>query len=168
MDSQQTAAISVPSSAYLYQRGESELRWLGETQTHFLATGAQTGAAFCLVDERAVLGEAVHLHRHPQDMESFFVVEGEITIYIGDRPGARAKAGAFAHIPAGEVHGFRVTSETARYLILTTAHHGEFYRAISLPSEADNRPPSGHLPEGAIRQACIDYDIEFVGPLPKA
>ncbi len=59
------------------------------------------------------------------------MLEGEITLYIGDRPGERAGAGSFAHVPGGTVHGFRVESETARYLILTTPRHGRFYRAIT-------------------------------------
>ena len=57
---------------------------MGETSTYFLATGEQTGGAFTLVDERAKRGESVPLHLHRDDMESFYVVEGEITLYIGD------------------------------------------------------------------------------------
>jgi quercetin dioxygenase-like cupin family protein len=87
------------TGAYVYQPGEGELRWMGETSTYFLATGEQTGGAFCLVDERASRGESVPLHRHRDDMESFYVVEGEITLYIGDQPGVRAPAGSFAHLP---------------------------------------------------------------------
>ena len=55
---------------YLYQPGESELRWMGRTSTHFLATGDQTGGTFSLVDEQASRGESVPLHRHRDDMES--------------------------------------------------------------------------------------------------
>ena len=44
----------------------------------------------------------------------------------------RAPAGTFAHLPGGTVHGFRIESETARYLIRTTPRHGRFYRAIRL------------------------------------
>ena len=53
---------------------------MGETSTYFLATGEQTGGAFCLVDEHASRGESVPLHRHRDDMESFYVLEGEITL----------------------------------------------------------------------------------------
>jgi len=80
------------TGAYLYQPGQGELRWMGETSTYFLATGELTGGAFCLVDEQAGQGESVPLHRHPDDMESFYVLEGEITLYIGDQPGVRVKS----------------------------------------------------------------------------
>ena len=125
------------TGAYVHLPGDSELRWMGETFTYFLATGEQTGGAFALVDEQANRGDSVPLHVHREDMESFYVLDGEITIYVGDEPGVRAGAGSFAHIPGGTVHGFRIESETARYLILTTPRHGEFYRAITNPSQPD-------------------------------
>ena len=151
---------------YLYRPGDAELRWMGRTSTHFLATGEQTGGAFSLVDERATRGETVPLHRHPEDMESVYVVEGELRLYLGDQPGASAPAGSFAHIPGGAVHGFRVESERARYLLLTTARHGEFYRAITLASRPGGLPPLEALDGARIKQASRDYGIEFVGPLP--
>jgi quercetin dioxygenase-like cupin family protein len=133
---------------------------MGETSTQFLATGAQTGGAFALVEERANRGVSVPLHRHDDDMESFFVLEGEIAFFLGGQPGVRASAGAFAHIPGGTIHGFRVESETARYLILTTPRHAQFYRAITVPS------PRAAVAGAVVREACKEYGIEFVGPLP--
>lgn len=52
------------AEAYIYDTGEGEVRWMGETSTIFLATGALTGEAFGLVEERAIRGEAVPLHMH--------------------------------------------------------------------------------------------------------
>ena len=153
-------------SAYVFQPGEAELRWLGETSAYFLATGTETGGEFCLVDEQGNRGESVPLHRHPDDMESFYVLEGELTLYVGDRPGVRAPAGSFAHIPGGTVHGFRIESEKARYLILTTARHGDFYRAITRASQPGGRPPDESVEGPQIKQAGKDYGVEFVGPLP--
>jgi quercetin dioxygenase-like cupin family protein len=158
--------VARATDAYINLPGESELRWMGATSTSFLATGEQTGGAFALVDERATRGESVPLHRHPDDMESFYVVEGEITLFVGDEPGVRAGAGSFAHLPGGTVHGFRIESDVARYLILTTPRHGEFYRAITLPSQADGLPPLESIDGPQIKKASKDYGIEFIGPLP--
>lgn len=64
-------------------------------------TGEQTGGAFCFVDERGKRRDSVPLHKHPDDMESFYVLEGELTLFVGDGPGVVAPAGSFAHIPGG-------------------------------------------------------------------
>jgi quercetin dioxygenase-like cupin family protein len=151
---------------YTYQPGRAELRWLGETSAYFLATGEKTGGAFCLVDERAIRGESVPLHRHPDDMESFYILEGELTLYVGDQAGVRMPAGSFAHLPGGTIHGFRIESDSARYLLLTTPRHGEFYRAITLGSRPGGLPPTESIQGPKIKQASEDYGVEYIGPLP--
>ena len=158
--------MGTETGAYLHQPEASELRWMGETSTYFLATGEQTGETFTLVDEQAKRGESVPLHLHRDDMESFYVVEGEITLFISDQRGVLARAGSFAHLPGGTVHGFRIESETARYLILTTPRHGRFYRAITLPSRSGGLPPLESVDGSQIEKACEEYGVEFVGPLP--
>jgi len=155
-----------PTGAYVQQSGEGELRWMGETSAYFLADGERTGGTFALVDERANRGMSVPLHLHRDDMESFYVIEGEITFFLGDQPGIRATAGSFAHVPGGTVHGFRIESETARYLILTTPRHGQFYRAIMSLSRPGGLPPLESLSGSQIHEAAQEYGIEFVGPLP--
>jgi hypothetical protein len=93
------------------------------------------------------------------------VVEGEITLYIGDQPGVRASAGSFAHLPGATVHGFRIESETAHYLILTTPR-----------MESSTAPSPCLRDQGACRRSsrsraqiektCEEYGVVFVGPLP--
>ena len=148
------ATTTPTNQAYLLQPREAEPRWTGDSCAYFLATGAETGGAFCLTDEQANRGETVPLHRHEHDVESFYVLEGEITFFVGDRPGVRTARGAFVHVPGGTVHGFRVESETARYLILTT------------PPRAGGLPPLTAISGAAIEGACAQFGVEFVGPLP--
>jgi quercetin dioxygenase-like cupin family protein len=154
-------------TAFLHQPKTSELRYMGDTCSYFLATGDDTGGAFALLDERARRGESVPRHRHPDDDESFYVLEGEVTFFLGDEPGVRVGAGAFVHLPGGTVHGFRIESETARYLIFTTAQHGDFYRAITVPARPGGLPPSEPIAGSEIGLACRRYGIEMVGPLPE-
>ena len=156
-----------PLGAYLGGDGVSEVRWMGHTRTRFLATGTSTNGQFCLVDETAQRGEAIPLHRHSEDVESFYVTEGEMTFYIEDRRGVTVGAGAFVHVPAGTVHGFRIASDSARYLILTTPRHGEFYRAISVPAGPDGLPDSHDVDWNKVLEISKSFGIELVGELPE-
>jgi quercetin dioxygenase-like cupin family protein len=133
---------------------------MGETSTHFLATGALTGGELGLVEESAKRGVSVPLHRHDKDAESFYVLDGRIAFYLGTQPAAFAEAGTFVHIPAGAIHGFRIASDTARYLILTTPRHADFYRAITATSSSEV------IGDDVISTACREYGIDFIGPLP--
>lgn len=155
------------SGAYLLPPESAELRWTGETFTYFLANGEQTGETFSLVDERARQGEIVPLHQH-DDIESWYVIEGEIMFYIGGQPGTLAPAGSFVHVPGGIMHGFRIESESARYLILTTPRHGRFYRSISLPARPGGLPPEQSIDFSKINEACDDFGVTLLGPLPEA
>lgn len=154
------------TDAYLQPPGTAELRWMGETFTYFLATGTQTKGAFSLVDEQAKRGETVPLHRHEGDSESFYILEGTIAFFIEGQPPARLSRGSFVHLPAGTTHGFRIESDTARYLILTTPRHGEFYRAITLPARPGGLPPLASIDGAQIKRASAEFGVEFVGPLP--
>ena len=155
-------------TGYIHSPGEAELRWMGDVSTYFLATGATTDSAFALVDERAPHGESVPLHRHAADAESFYVLEGEMAFFLGRADGRQASSGSFVHVPAGAVHGFRVESDSARYLILTTPRHGDFYRAISVPAAPDGGPPAEGFDFSRLEAIAREYGVELVGPLPDA
>ena len=145
---------------YICGPKDREVRWMGDTSTHFLATGVLTDGAFGLVEESAKRGMSVPLHRHDLDIESFYVLDGSITFYLGSPSASLAEPGTFVHIPGGVIHGFRVESDTARYLILTTPRHVEFYRAITAST------PRAAIEDDVIKKACEDYGIDFNGSLP--
>jgi quercetin dioxygenase-like cupin family protein len=109
-------------------------------------TAEQTGGRFSVIEEVAPRGEGTPLHVHREDDETFYVLEGELTFYLDNDQPIAASAGSFVHIPGGVVHAFKVDSETARYLMITTLQHERFYRAISEPAQSRTLP-SERLPD---------------------
>lgn len=93
------------SGVYLSSAVASEVRWMGETCTHFLGTGKTTNAEFCLVEETAKLGEAVPLHRHEKEVESSYMLEGEITFHIDGSPESAAAQAHFCMCLLGQSMG---------------------------------------------------------------
>jgi quercetin dioxygenase-like cupin family protein len=79
-------------------------------------------------------------HTHPQD-ESYIVMEGNLTVHAGEQR-FELQAGGTATVPMGVPHTFRVDSETARVLVLSTpAGLERFVRDGSFPATAPTLPP---------------------------
>ena len=84
--------------------------------------------------------ESVPLHLHSDDMESWYVLEGKLRLYIGEQPGVR-DGRLVRPYTRWDRPPSRVESERARHLILTTPRDEEFYRAITLASRPGGLPP---------------------------
>jgi len=85
---------------------------------HYLATGATTDGRFGLyrweMGSRPG-GPAPHIHRSLT--ESFYVIEGLVRIFDGERWN-EAEPGDFVHVPPGGVHGFRNDSGAPASMLL--------------------------------------------------
>ncbi|MCA9877887.1 MAG: quercetin 2,3-dioxygenase [Thermomicrobiales bacterium] len=147
---------------------EGEALWCVGVLTVVKADAEQTAGAYSLIEDLAPKGVGTPLHRHREDDEAFYVLEGEMSFYLGHGEPIRACAGSFVHVPGGTVHAFRVESETARYLILTTPQHERFYRAIAEPAQARSIPLEAPMDMEMIGAACEAYAVESVGPTPEA
>jgi Uncharacterized conserved protein, contains double-stranded beta-helix domain len=81
------------------------------------------------------------LHTHPQD-ESYIVLEGRLTIQAAEQR-FQLDAGAAAVVPMGIAHTFRVDSDIARVLVLSTPSGLErLVRDASIPAGAPTLPPT--------------------------
>jgi len=81
------------------------------------------------------------LHTHPQD-ESFLVLDGELTVQANEQR-FEVGPGATAVFPTGVAHSFRVDSDTARVLVLSTPAGLEYlFRDAGVPASAPTLPPA--------------------------
>ncbi len=148
---------------------EGEALWWATALLTVKATAEQTGGEFFLVEEFVPKGTAPPLHVHPEDDETFFVLEGELTFYLGDGQTVPASAGSFLHIPKGYLsYAFRVNSETARFLVRTTPKHEQFFRASAEPARSRTIPSPVPLDMEEVRAAGAEYGVEILGPPPGA
>jgi quercetin dioxygenase-like cupin family protein len=86
---------------------DGEALWFFGTLATFKATAEQTGGQYTLIEQVAPRGVATPLHVQPEDHESFYVLEGELTFYLEDGRPIPASAGSFVHIPRGRRTPFR-------------------------------------------------------------
>src|SRR5215211_3034820 len=156
-------------TAYALGSEDGEALWFFGTLAIFRTTAEQTGGRYSLVEQLAPRGMATPLHVHRKDHESFYVIEGELTLYLEDSAHPTpVSAGAFVHIPGGVVHAFQVDSETARWLDLSTPQHERFMRAAGEPAKERVLPPEGLIDMEKVGAAQQQHGIEILGPPPGA
>lgn len=156
--------MSVDAAAYVLGPHEGETRLSMEgAVTRIMATGALTGGRLAMIEDRGAQGDGTPLHRHAEDDESFYILEGSVAFWLGENKPIEASAGAFVHIPAGVAHAFQITSASARYLIVTTARHGDFYLAISNPADSDSALADGQMDMARLDEACERFGVDILG-----
>jgi quercetin dioxygenase-like cupin family protein len=130
-------------------------------------SGAETGGRFSQVEVDDPLGTASPLHIHHQEDETFYVLEGEITVFAdGER--IEASTGDFAFVPSGIAHAYLVRSERARMLVtFSPAGFEEFFIEMGV-SVNGGAPPEAVLPSPAeFVRRLAPYGCEIVGPPPE-
>ncbi|MEA2134015.1 MAG: hypothetical protein QOC68_1924 [Solirubrobacteraceae bacterium] len=120
--------------------GEGEQLWFVGTLAIIRVPGEAVGGRYALIEFLFPRGASPARHTHPQD-ESYVVVDGQLTVEAGERRFELGPGGTAA-IPMGVAHTFRVDSETARVLVLSTpAGLERFVRDGSFPAAAATLPP---------------------------
>ena len=147
---------------------EGEAFWFFGGLATVKASALPPGGRFAITEQLFPRGMATPLHSQPEDDESFYVLEGEVTFYLEDDQPIAASAGSFVHVPAGVAHAFQVDSETARILNVTTAQHERFFRATSDPAKERTLPPAAPPDMDRLMAAAQEYGVEILGPPPGA
>ena len=159
----------VPSSMaapVVLQAQEGEALWFLGGLVTIKVDGATSGGQFALIEHLAPQGPGPPLHVHAREDEWFFVVEGELTFWVGGRLIA-APAGAFIYGPRGVPHTYVVTSREARFLVgVQPAGFENFVRMLAEPARSRTLPPPTlRMPEPErLTTVAAEYGIEVLGP----
>jgi quercetin dioxygenase-like cupin family protein len=131
------------------------------------AGGPETGGSFAQIETDDPRGTATPLHIHHHEDETFYVIEGRITVLVGDER-IELGAGDFAFVPRGVVHAYVVRSERARMLTtLSPAGLEELFVELGEPVTGHEPPAAGVMPpmDELVRRFGA-YGCEIVGPPP--
>jgi mannose-6-phosphate isomerase-like protein (cupin superfamily) len=165
------AEQEVADRTFAHGPGEGEaLWWLGMLAT-IKATGEQTGGRYALVEILAPDGYEAELHVHHQEDEGFYILEGEMTFYVGDQT-IKAHPGSYLFGPKDVPHSFTVDSGPARLLfVLSPAgfeglirEMGEPAMSLTVPPQPDEEPDEAEMEHLAAIGAR--YGAESVESLP--
>jgi quercetin dioxygenase-like cupin family protein len=130
-------------------------------------TGEQTQGRLFQMHVTDGRGAAPPLHIHHDADETFYVIEGEMTIFVGDER-VEAGKGDFVFGPKGVPHAYLVQSDQAEFMVAFAPAGIEGFFAEIAPQVVPGEPkpdPVAPDPEEFARIAGR-YEIEIVGPPP--
>jgi uncharacterized cupin superfamily protein len=107
------------------------------------------------------------MHIHHGEDETFYVVEGTVTVYAGDEEIHLAR-GDYGFVPRGVAHAYLVTSERARVLVtFSPSGFEEFFLEMGIVVDGDEPPVEGVTPSPEeFARRLAPYGCEVVGPPP--
>jgi len=105
----------------------------------FLATGEDTDGKYALWEAIVPPGGGPPPHVHSREEEGFYILEGEITLHVGDKR-LVTSAGMFANMPVGMPHSFKNESSRPAKMLISVAPAGleQMFFEVGVP-----------LPEGS-------------------
>jgi len=159
-----TNHIPAPSPIAL-QPGEGEALWFHGHPGHHQGLNRRTAGRVAVIQHLAPKGAGSPLHVHHRENEWFYVLEGELTIWV-DGQVIRAPAGSFVFGPQDTPHTFTISSEgDARFLLVTEpAGFEAFTCACAEPAQALTLPPPGDPHPEQMTAIAAEYGIDILGP----
>src|SRR5215471_5026334 len=135
---------SLPLQAFKRSTSLERSKWyMGMLLTN-LAETADTNGAFSLFEATLVPGTEPPPHVHSREDELFYVLEGELDVYVGEEV-FNGKTGECIFLPRLKPHAFIIRSPRLRLLILfTPGGLEEAFRSGASPAQNLN-PPMGAL-----------------------
>ena len=137
--------------------------WFFDTRVAF-----HGGGGLFALESTAPLGDSPPLHVHYTEDELFVLLDGALTLAV-DGEHVPLNPGEVVLAPKGVPHTYRVDSDVARWLAITTQGDFEaFVHEIARDAEHDGLPERAAPPSAAEQQAlsavAARHGIEFVGP----
>ena len=141
--------------------------WLLADLATVHVTGEDTEGRFSLVEFLMPPGDMTPLHVHRRDSQTTYVLDGEVTFYLGGESRV-CGPGECIHQPAGVPQTEQVTSPgPARVLdINSPAGFDRFGAAAGRPAEGLTLPPPPAAPADFERLAALadEHGIHLLGP----
>jgi quercetin dioxygenase-like cupin family protein len=129
--------------------GEGEHVWFLDNLLTIKVRG-DAGAPFSLAENAMPVGSHTPFHRHDDEDEAFYVLEGTLKVHLGEGRAVQIGPGGYLHLPKGTPHGFV-----------------EMIREAGEPAARHELPPVAPPDKERLEAACAAHAITLLGPLPE-
>jgi quercetin dioxygenase-like cupin family protein len=162
MDRSEIFNTALPSDA----SGKEALIWLGELAI-IHATGKETHGRYAMVELYATKEGEAPWHVHHREDEAFYIMEGEITVYVGEKV-IKGRPGDFIFAPKDVPHMYTVdTPGHARILmVFSPAGFEGFVRGTSVQAKSlvPPLPETINIDYEQVVKLAEQFGAEFVEP----
>ena len=126
------------------------------------ASAVETGGQYTLLEITAPAGLQTPLHVHYREDEGFYVLEGSVTIEVGDET-VEVGAGEHAYGPRDIPHRFTVGPDGAHMIwVLAPSGFEDFVAEVSAPAEAPTVQPASVLPPEDAAEIVLRHGMELL------
>ena len=149
---------------YIRQAGDHQrLAYIGGAELAVILDAAITGGQLTVFDNHSRRGDASPVHVHSHDDEAFLLLDGEMTVWVGEQR-HKLLPGGIAFLPRNIPHAVRCDI-ASRMLVLSIP--GGFQEVVFRAAGWDLSQP---VPEGwqptqeALREAAEQAGVTLLGP----
>jgi quercetin dioxygenase-like cupin family protein len=115
-----------------------------------------------MVEITAPAGLETPLHVHYTEDEGFYVLEGSVTIHVGDQI-VELSAGQHAFGPRDIPHKFKVGPDGAHMIwVLTPGGFENFIEDVTVPAETPTVPPASVVPPEDAPEIVLRHGMELL------
>ena len=137
-------------------------RWFFGMLAEIKASAADTAGQYTLVEITAPPRLEAPLHVHYTEDEGFYVLEGSVTIVVGDET-VELASGQHAFGPRNVPHKFTVGPDGARMIwVLTPGGFENLIEEASVPADAPTVPPPSVVPPENIAEILRRHGNEVL------
>jgi mannose-6-phosphate isomerase-like protein (cupin superfamily) len=155
MEAQATIASQSPTA-----RGRQY--WFFGMLAEVKASAADTGGMYTLLEITAPPGLQTPLHVHYREDEGFYVLDGTVTIEVGDQT-VELGPGQHAFGPRDIPHRFTVGPDGAHMIwVLTPGGFDDFVADVSVPAETPTVPPANVVPPEDAADIVLRHGMELL------
>lgn len=143
---------------------QQKLEWIDGSTFSVVLDSEATAGQLTVGRFDVARGEAPPFHLHTREDEIFLLIKGTALVWSGEEEAEELEEGGVIFLPRGIPHSYRITSERADLLMITTPGgiEGMFRHAgrdLSTP-----RPDDFEIPKSLLLEASELYGGVVLGP----
>lgn len=157
--------IAACAGAVTVATGDGQALWFTTNRITIKATAEDTRGGFGLWESYVPPGSSPALHVHHREDETFWVLEGRVTISCGDETFS-AGPGDMAFLPRDVPHTFVAEGDAPAHLLTLATPGGveAYFAQAGRPAENDGLPPAGPPDIELLTRVGERFGLEIVGP----